>query len=152
LSFARPNPPRYAEPALERCAVPLRRVRGRGVRACQEIEQCRFRVRGLTHLLVRENELTESLVIVSGGRHRLAGKTGRLGVGVGIEGGAREGVIPGPEAGAAHLVRIRFAGYFIRESRYATGMPGRPPSGEARDGEIEAAPEEMDRAHLAEEA
>ena len=63
----RPNPPWYAEPALERCAVPLRRFCGSGVGPCQEIEQGRLRVRSLTHLLVRENELTESRIVIGGG-------------------------------------------------------------------------------------
>src|SRR5262249_14297545 len=84
-------------------------------------------------------------------RYRVAGKTSGLGVGVGIEDAAREGVVARPEAGAAHLVRVRFAGHRIRQPRYATGVRRRRASREARDGQVEAAPEEMHRAHLAEE-
>src|SRR6185437_2887016 len=52
-----------------------------------------------------------------------------------------------PESHAADLVRVRFAG-----NRIGTRTLGSAPAREARYGEIEAAPEEMHRAALADEA
>ena len=57
-----------------------------------------------------------------------------------------------PEPRAAHLVRIGLANDGVGQMRHAARMQRRTPPGESRDGEIEAAPEEMDRAAFADEA
>ena len=49
-------------------------------------------------------------------------------------------------------MRIGFARDRVGQSGHAAGMERRRPSGKAGDREVEAAPEEMDRARLAEEA
>ena len=64
----------------------------------------------------------------------------------------RVGVAAGPEARAAHLVAVRLAHDGIAEARHAAGMRRRGATREARHRKIEAAPEEMHRAGLAEEA
>ena len=79
-------------------------------------------------------------------------KASRFRIGVGIEGGARKGLVSRPETGAAHLVRIGFARDVIGQSGHAAWMGRGGSSGEPRDREIEAAPEEMDRARLADKA
>ena len=76
----------------------------------------------------------------------------RLRIGVGIEGGLGESLAAGPVAGAAHLVRIRLAGDGVGQPGHAAGMERSRPPGEARDREVEAAPEEVHRARLSEEA
>src|SRR4029077_2826071 len=81
---------------------------------------------------------------------RLA-EAGGLRIGVAIEGGLSEAAIARPEAAAADLVRIRLAVGGVRDHRIA-GRRRRWAAGEARHGEIEAAPKEMHRAGLAEKA
>ncbi len=75
-----------------------------------------------------------------------------LGIGVRVEQGlgARRGAgAARPEAGAGHFVAIGLAGDTVGQAGNAAGMLGRLMAGEAGDGEVEAAPEEMDRAGLA---
>ena len=61
------------------------------------------------------------------GHLRTFTKTRRFRMGIGIEGGLRESLVARPEAGSAHLVRIRF-------TRDRGGQPDVPPgwSGAAR--------------------
>src|SRR3546814_7682624 len=67
----------------------------------------------------------------------------------------RGGVDPtaaGPKARAAHFVGVGLAGDFIRKVGYAARMQRRTPAREARHRQIEAAPEEVYGAHLADVA
>src|SRR3546814_17827313 len=67
----------------------------------------------------------------------------------------RGGVDPtaaGPKARAAHFVGVGLAGDFIRKVGYAARMQRRTPARAARHRQIEAAPEEVDGAHLADVA
>ena len=86
------------------------------------------------------------------GGDRPVAKARRFGIGVGIEGRARKGLVSRPESGAAHFVRIGFARDGVGQSGHAARMGRRGPSGEPGHREIEAAPEEMDRARLADKA
>src|ERR1019366_9497797 len=73
-------------------------------------------------------------------------KAGRLGRGVGVEGGALDVASAGPEPGAADLVGIRF-------HRHAIGARPlrRDSSREARNRMIEASPPEVHRTDFADE-
>src|SRR5271157_5945889 len=73
-------------------------------------------------------------------------KAGRLGCGVRVKSRTLDVAPARPESGAADFVRIGFARDGIR-----AGALGSATSGEARHRVIEAAPEEMDRAGLADE-
>src|SRR5205823_10988682 len=85
-------------------------------------------------------------------RHSRGAKARRFGIGIGIKRGKIDRAAPGPEASAAHFVRVGFACHFIGQMRHAARMTRRAPAGKARHGEIEAAPEKMHRARLAKEA
>src|SRR5919201_1343890 len=76
-------------------------------------------------------------------RQRLGAEAVRLGRGVGVEVGVRDVVVPRPEAEGDDLVRVRLLLDGVVLDRDA-GLPR-----EARDGEVEAVPEEMDGARLA---
>src|SRR4029079_4092801 len=70
----------------------------------------------------------------------------RLRRGVGVEGRFGDRAAAWPETRAEHLVRVRLAGHGV-----GAGTFRRPPSGEPRHRDVEAAPEEMHRAALADE-
>src|SRR5437016_10527423 len=71
---------------------------------------------------------------------------GRFGSYIGIEGGLLNIAAAGPKADAAGFVRVGFAGNDVRAGTLRSAA-----AGEARDGEIETAPEKMYRAGLADE-
>src|SRR5262249_9586250 len=71
---------------------------------------------------------------------------------IGIERRIVDRPTAGPEAGAAYLVRIGLAGDRVRQMRDAARMARRGSTREAGHREIEASPEEMHRARLAEKA
>src|SRR5579883_285796 len=79
------------------------------------------------------------------GTDRISFESGRLGRGVGIKRRAFDLASSGPESGAAGFVRIGLA-------RDRVGPLRRRSAGEPSDRQIEAAPEEMHRAALADEA
>src|SRR5436190_6488586 len=134
--------------ALELRAIPVRpRRRGR-VGAIAEVEQRPARRGGASHIVVLQPELAGRAVVERGvGPDRRRAELGRLGGGIGIEGRIGRGRIARPPADAADLVRVAFAG-----DRVGLRHRRRAPAGEAGDAEIEAAPEEMHRARLADEA
>src|SRR5262249_45092454 len=139
--------------ALEGRAIPYRTVRGRLVGALHEGEERRVGVAAAANRRVREDELAERCVEAR--RHRPRGRVSealRLRIGVGVEDGLPEAGVPGPEAGAADLVRVRLARDPVRHVGNAARMRRRGAAGEAGHGEIEAAPEEVHRAALANEA
>ena len=128
--------------------------RRRGVvGAHQERQQDAVRVTGIAHRLIGQNIFAEILVVIRfGGLNRRRGKAGRLRIGVGVKCGMGKPVIAGPEAGAAHLMRIGFLRHCVAKMGYAARMQRRPAAGKARDRQVEAAPEEMHRAAFADEA
>ena len=65
--------------------------------------------------------------------------------------GSADRIAAGPETGAAHFVRICLAGYVIGQVRDAAWMSWCRSPGESGHREIEAAPEKMNGARLAEE-
>src|SRR5204863_5926012 len=145
---------RNAGPAtlpFQRAAVPFSEI-GRGlVGALQKFEQCRARVGGSANRLIGQDKFADVLVVVARARSDLGvGKAGRLRIGVGVEGGLSKAAIARPKAGAADLVRIGLAVDRIRNIRIAWRR-GRAAARKARYREIEAAPEKMHRAHLADE-
>src|SRR6185437_11226020 len=96
--------------------------------------------------------LSEALVIDGLARpRRRLGEARRLGIGIAEERGLAEAAVARPEAAAADLVRIGFLHDPGAEVRRLAHQRGRPAPGEARDRQVEAAPEEMHRADLAEE-
>src|SRR6266436_8246360 len=58
---------------------------------------------------------------------------------------------PGQEAGAAHLVRVSLLHHVVRAVRCSARVPWCGPAREAGRRKIEAAPEEVDGARLADE-
>src|SRR4030095_5346171 len=75
----------------------------------------------------------------------------RISVGI-KEGPTGRASAAGPEAGARHFVAIGLAGDGIGQIGDAAGMKRRGAARKSGDGKIEAAPEEVDRADLAEKA
>src|SRR3989442_12730550 len=74
----------------------------------------------------------------------------RLGIGVGVEDRHVHGAATRPETTTAHLVRVGFDGYKARQVRRAW-VRRRPATGETGEGQVKGPPEEMYRAHLADE-
>src|SRR5271166_2275360 len=135
-------------PALQRLAVPLAADRGSLVGALQECRQFSFRRDGGAHVVIHQDELLHLRMIESCfGADRLLGKAWRFRRSVGIKRRTFDVASAGPEACTADLVRIGFA----RDGFGAGALRSRP-SGEARHREIEASPEKMHRADLADEA
>ena len=98
------------------------------------------------------NSPSASLKNAASGCTFACAKARGLGIGVGIERGIIDRAAARPEAGAADFVRIGLAGDRVGQMRHAAGMARRAAAGKARHREIEAAPEEMHRARLAEKA
>src|SRR5688572_28912890 len=150
----RPRNVRAAADAFEGRAVPLAELGGGRIGGFEESEQSLVRSRGCAHRLIIEDELAEGGVEARLGElDRGLGEARRRGISVGIE--KRFGLgtgAAGPEAGARNLVAVGLAGHRIGQMRDAAGMPWRRPARETGHREVEAAPEEMDRAHLADEA
>src|SRR5690606_33761277 len=154
---ARPSlhTPRYARAprsTFQRSAVPASVICCRVVSALEEREQRRIRITCDTHCVVGQQELVELLaeeafLRLDDGR----AETLWLRIGVGVERGV-DSAAARPESGAADLVRIRLLSDLVRQRRNAARMERRRPSGEAGGRKIEAAPEEVHRAALADEA
>src|SRR5207237_7701685 len=119
----------------------------------QEFEQRLIGIISRPHGVVRQDELAERLAEERRfWLHARGAKARRLRIGIGIERGIIDCTGTRPEAGAAYFVRISLKGDRIGQVRHAAGMAGRATAGKPRHREIEAAPEEMHRARLAEEA
>ena len=119
----------------------------------QEFEQRLVGIISGANGVVRQNELAKSLAEERRfWLHPRGAKARRLGIGIGIERGIIDCARARPEAGAAYFVRISLTGDRIGQVRHAAGMAGRATAGKPRHREIEAPPEEMHRARLAEEA
>src|SRR5580658_4387496 len=87
-------------------------------------------------------------MIVSGwGLNFIFGKACGFGCGVGIKSGTLDLAASGPEAGAAHFVRVGFASNGV-----GAGTLGRRASGKSSHGKIETAPEKMDGADFPDES
>src|SRR6476646_3438492 len=133
---------------LERAPVPTPEIRTRRVCRFAERAQRSARRLRLADVVVHQHELAE-LPMVDGwiGSHASVAQARGLGRRIRIEGRVGDFAAAGPEAHAADFVRVRFARY-----RIGTRTLGGASSGESRDGEVEAAPEEMDVTALADEA
>src|SRR5205814_9677576 len=108
-------------------------------------------IAGLAHRRIGQAEFGGVLVVVARARSDLGvGKAGRLRIGVGIKRGLAKAAIARQKARAADLVRIGLAVDRIRNIRVA--WRGRAAARKARYREIEAAPEKMHRADLADKA
>src|SRR5256714_6324785 len=116
------------------------------VRAVYEVEEGPVRRWRRPHQLIREDDLAQLTVVVRAFRAdaRLL-ETRRFGDGVCIEDGTGKHGVPWPESVTDHFVRIRIAHELRTFARRRTS------SGKTGHREIEAAPEEMDRAALAHE-
>src|SRR5205814_10637538 len=124
---------------------------GGRVGALEKFEKRLARIGGLAHRLIGQDELADFLAVIRALWLDLRiGKAGRLRIGIGIKRGLAKAAIARPKAGAADLVRIGFAIDRIRNIRVAWRR-GRAVAREAGDRAIEAAPEKMHRAHLADE-
>src|SRR5580692_9130600 len=142
-----------ARRAFERVAVPFRGNGSGFISALQEIEQRVIRIGARAHSIVGQDELGQSLAEEGSPRPYAHGaKTFGLRIGIRIERGIIDRTAARPEAGAADLMRIGFAGDCVGKMRHAAGMARRAAARKARDREIETAPEEMHRASLAEKA
>src|SRR6516225_10212681 len=85
-------------------------------------------------------------------RYRSVAEARGFGIGIGVKRSLRKSIIAWPEAGAADLMRIGFAGDRVRQPGDAAGVERSRPSRETGHSEVEAAPKEMNRARLAQKA
>jgi hypothetical protein len=123
-----PHHARLAQRAFERIAVPFGGVCSGLIGALQKIEQRLVRRRRGAYGIVGQDEFAQCLVEERSLRLDLRGaEARRFGIGVGIERGIVDRTATRPEAGAALLVRIGFAGDSVRQVRHAAGMAGRGP-------------------------
>src|SRR5581483_5962062 len=132
---------------LQRGAIPPAALCRGGVGRPAEVEQHLFRIFRAAEVVIVKIEAAEGLVVIrGGGSYGHGAKPLRFRCRIAVEGCPRQTAVAGPEAGAAHLVRIGFTrdriGVFALRSAAA---------GEARHRQIETAPEEMHRAALADE-
>ncbi len=72
--------------------------------------------------VIRQDEFAKICLEGAAWRDLPVAEASRFGIGVGIEGRARKGLVSRPEAGAAHLVRIGFARDVVGQSGHAAGM------------------------------
>src|SRR5580704_2629382 len=149
---SRPRPSWDPDRAFELRAVPFCCV-GRGrIGALKKIHQGRLRVWRGAHRLIWQYEFAELTAEKCLLRpDRRGGKAVGRRVGVGIERCIVDEASARPEPGAGDLVRIGLAHDSIRQMGYPAGMLRGMAPGEARDGEIETPPEEVNGARLAEE-
>ena len=112
---------RLTQYAFQRVAIPLRRIGRRFIGALQECEQRLVRLRGAAHGVVGQDELAQRLAEECriGTDHRGA-EARWLGIGVAVERRIVDRAAARPEAGAALLMRIGFAGNRV-------GKLGTPP-------------------------
>jgi hypothetical protein len=123
----RPHLRRNAERTFQCRAIPAAGVSGGGIGGGQEIEQQSVWVGGSTGHIVREDELPKGRVELGALCYRPVAEACRLRIGVGVEGGMREGVVAWPEPGAAHLVRVGLARNRVGQSGNVTRVErGRP--------------------------
>src|SRR5688572_2811048 len=133
-------------------AVPAAGLGRRDISTGKKIQQLGIGIGRRTHGLVGKDELAELGVELRAFAHRALAETARLRVCVRVERRSRVNLAAGPEARAADLMRIRLARNTVGQPRRAAGVARRLPTRKTRNREIEAAPEEVHRARLTEEA
>src|SRR5918993_3530705 len=136
---------------LQRYTVPASGLSCGCIGGRQEVQQHSVGIGCGTHCVVRQDELTKRLVEVRARCHRPAAEPLRFGISIRVECSLGERFASWPEASTTHLVRVSFSRHRIREPGYPARMTRCCPSGETSHREVEAAPEEMDRAHLTKE-
>ena len=119
-----PHPTRNADRAFERGTVPAAGLRFCCIGGRQKVKQQSVGLGRITDGVVGQNEFAQHPVVAGTRRYRLVAETGRFGIGIGIKGSLRKASLPGPEPGAANLVRIGFASDGIRQPGCAAGMSG----------------------------
>src|SRR4029077_18456845 len=136
--------------SLQRLPVPPAFVLCRLVGALGKRERSLVGGRGHAHRVVVDEKLPDIRVVGRTLRADLLGaKAVRLGIGVRIERRAPVAAIAGPETEARAFVRGSLLHHPRRDiRRLAARERRRGTAGEARDREIERAPEEMHRAHF----
>ena len=118
----------------------------------EELPECLVGRGGGAHGLVGQDELAEIRVPDGpGGTDLLLGEAIGRGVRVGVEDGRGGDGAAGPEARAGDLLGVGLPGDPIRQVGDPARVRGGRPSGEAGHREVEAAPEEMNGAVLADE-
>ena len=138
--------------AFESQPVPVRK-RGCGtVGALKERHQGGVGILRLSHGVVGQEELPErSVEIGLGGLDRGASEPWRLRVRVRIEGCKVDAAAAGPKTGAAELVGVGLLHHQIGNARSPAWMQRRAAARKSRHRQIEATPEEMHWAALADE-
>src|SRR5580700_8178070 len=127
---------------LQQVTIPLGEGSPCFIRTLQEGEQCFFGRGFAAYIIVEINEFTQGSVVA--GLCRLDGccvKALGRGSGVAVESGFAEAPISRPEPCTDHLARISLARHCVRAFAWRSGSTGK-----SRDREIEATPEEVDRA------
>src|ERR1700722_13614232 len=152
LALNRSHPAGNPERTFKSVAVPGCRVGCRRVGCRQKVEQQGVRVLRLRNRIVGKDELAKRWVKGAPLRDLRVAEASWLWIGVGIEGGTRKRFVSRPKARAAHFVRIGFARDVIGQARHAPWVGRGGSSREPRDGKIEAAPEEVDCARLADKS
>src|SRR5438132_9715652 len=108
------SPSSLASRALQVATGPSSEIRSCLIGALQEFEEKIIRRRGLPDRLVRQQKLAKARIVRSGGRGGWSlCEPVRLRVGIGVEDWIGYARCAGPEAGAADLVRISLARYFV---------------------------------------
>src|SRR5688572_19834440 len=102
--------------ALERLSIPLSQIGCGLVGGLEKRAEEGVGLGGFAHDVVRQHELAEVRTVEGALRlHHCLREAGRLGIGVGIKGGVRNGATAGPEAATADFVRVRLARNPIRQ-------------------------------------
>ena len=112
---------------------------------------CRSGIGGAPHVRHRAGRIRRASASkrAAAGSTRAIAEAGRLRIGIAVEDRLGRGDAARPEARARHFMAIGFAGDAVGQAGNSAGMRRRRAARKAGHREVEAAPEEMDRAGLA---
>src|SRR6266568_2324639 len=129
-------------------AIPLRKSGSGFVGALKKLQQRQLRRGSAAHIVIKQEEFSQILTVESLLRTNRGGRQSRwFWSGIGIESRGRETVIARPEPTTDHFMRVGFP-------RHAIGpwTLWRAPSRKKGECQVEAAPEKMDGAALADKS
>ena len=134
--------------AFQGRAVPPAQIGGGLIGGYEKGAQHGVGIGGRPDGLIRQQELAQPRVPARGRRHRRRLEPRRRGVGVGVEARVPTGIAR-PESRAGHLVGIGLARDRVGQMRHPARMQRRRAPREPRHRQIKGAPEQVDRAALA---
>src|ERR1700677_3615231 len=134
--------------SLQRFALPVAAFSRRFVGALEELQQRGFRIVSASNVVVHQQELFELRMVEGRLRaNRTLREAGGFRRSVGVKRRSNDVAATGPEACAAHFVRVRLA-----SDRVGSRPVGRLSAGEARHRQIETSPEKMHGADFADKS